>query len=55
MSKRTSSKDLDKRSGQSFAWDRRTKVFSVGAPGSYAQLRLVFAGEGALAEVELLS
>lgn len=48
-------KDLDKRSGQSFAWDRQTRVFSVATPGSYAHYRLVFAGEGTLAEVELLS
>ncbi|MFI8292791.1 GH92 family glycosyl hydrolase [Streptomyces sp. NPDC085614] len=47
--------DLDRRSGESFAWDRQTRVFSVAAPGSYAKYRLVAAGTGgALAEVELL-
>ncbi|MFF3248340.1 GH92 family glycosyl hydrolase [Streptomyces sp. NPDC002870] len=48
-------KDLDKRSGQSFAWDRQTRVFTVGAPGTYAKYRLVATGSGTLAEVELLS
>ncbi|MFJ9828738.1 GH92 family glycosyl hydrolase [Streptomyces sp. NPDC101160] len=44
--------DLDRRSGESFAWDRQTRVFTVAAPGSYARYRLVATGE--LAEVELL-
>ncbi|WP_374195147.1 GH92 family glycosyl hydrolase [Streptomyces sp. ISL-1] len=48
-------KDLDKRSGQSFAWDRQTRVFTVGTPGTYAKYRLVATGSGTLAEVELLS
>ncbi|MFG2869102.1 GH92 family glycosyl hydrolase [Streptomyces sp. NPDC048338] len=47
--------DLDRRSDESFAWDRQTRAFSVAAPGSYAKYRLVAAGTGgALAEVELL-
>ncbi|MEV7711945.1 GH92 family glycosyl hydrolase [Streptomyces sp. NPDC088270] len=51
----TAWKDLDKRSAESFAWDKQTRVFSVGRRGTYAHYRLVFAGEGTLAEVELLS
>lgn len=51
----TTWKDLDRRSAESFAWDRQTRVFSVREPGSYAHYRLVFAGEGTLAELELLS
>ncbi|MFF1832923.1 GH92 family glycosyl hydrolase [Streptomyces sp. NPDC058231] len=51
----TTWKDLDKRSGQSFAWDKQTRVFSVSNPGSYAHYRLVPAGDGSLAELELLS
>ncbi|CAL9628683.1 GH92 family glycosyl hydrolase [Streptomyces sp. enrichment culture] len=46
---------LDRRSGESFAWDRQTRAFSVKSPGSYAQYRLVLDGEHTLAEVELLS
>ncbi|MEU4493616.1 GH92 family glycosyl hydrolase [Streptomyces sp. NBC_00210] len=48
-------KDLDKRSGQSFAWDRQTRVFTVAAPGSYAKYRLVATSSATLAEVELIS
>ncbi|WP_142213167.1 GH92 family glycosyl hydrolase [Streptomyces sp. SLBN-118] len=51
----TTWKDLDKRSGQSFAWDRQTRAFTVGAPGSYAKYRLVATGPATLAEIELLS
>ncbi|MFI0976546.1 GH92 family glycosyl hydrolase [Streptomyces sp. NPDC021093] len=49
-------RDLDKRSGESFAWSRQTRVFTVAAPGTYAKYRLVAAGSGGgtLAEVELL-
>ncbi|MFI8965439.1 GH92 family glycosyl hydrolase [Streptomyces sp. NPDC053493] len=48
-------KDLDRREGESFAWARQTRVFTVAAPGSYARYRLVPAGPGGeLAEVELL-
>ncbi|MFI1936986.1 GH92 family glycosyl hydrolase [Streptomyces purpureus] len=48
-------RDLDRRTGETFAWDRQTRVFSVTAPGSYAKYRLVPAGAGSeLAEVELL-
>ena len=48
-------RDLDRRAGESFAWDRQTRVFSVAAPGTYAKYRLTRSGPGgALAEVELL-
>ncbi|WP_413761336.1 GH92 family glycosyl hydrolase [Streptomyces sp. MMBL 11-3] len=50
----TTWKDLDKRSGESFAWDRQTRAFSVPKPGTYAKYRLVLDGEATLAEVELL-
>ncbi|MHB9858352.1 GH92 family glycosyl hydrolase [Streptomyces sp. YIM S03343] len=46
---------LDKRSGESFTWDRQTRAFSVKTPGSYAKYRLVLDGESTLAEVELLA
>ncbi|MDQ1007684.1 putative alpha-1,2-mannosidase [Streptomyces sp. V4I23] len=46
--------DLDKRSGESFRWDRQTRVFTVERPGAYAHYRLVAADEASLAEVELL-
>ncbi|MFJ5262006.1 GH92 family glycosyl hydrolase [Streptomyces sp. NPDC088387] len=45
---------LDDRSGESFAWDRQTRAFSVDKSGSYTQYRLVLDGESTLAEVELL-
>ncbi|MEU6274103.1 GH92 family glycosyl hydrolase [Streptomyces populi] len=47
--------DLDKRSGESFPWDRQTRAFTVADPGSYARYRLVLDGESTLAEVELLA
>ncbi|MEU8826550.1 GH92 family glycosyl hydrolase [Streptomyces sp. NPDC048636] len=47
-------KDLDRRSDQSFAWDRQTRAFSIRAPGSYGHYRLVADGKATLAEVELL-
>ncbi|MFJ3659099.1 GH92 family glycosyl hydrolase [Streptomyces sp. NPDC090119] len=46
---------LDKRSGESFAWDRQTRAFSVATPGAYTKYRLVLDAESTLAEVELLS
>lgn len=45
---------LDRRSGESFTWDRQTRAFSVGSPASYERYRLVLDGEASLAEVELL-
>ncbi|MYX75029.1 GH92 family glycosyl hydrolase [Streptomyces sp. SID3915] len=48
-------KDLDKRSGQTFAWDKQTRAFSVAAPGSYAKYRLVSTEKATLAEIELIS
>ncbi len=50
----TTWRDLDKRSGQSFAWDKQTRAFTVAQPGSYAKYRLVATGSGTLAEVELI-
>ncbi|CAL9416114.1 hypothetical protein SUDANB105_01748 [Streptomyces sp. enrichment culture] len=46
---------LDERSAESFRWDRQTRAFSVRSPDAYAHYRLVFDGEPALAEVELLA
>ncbi|GAB2717678.1 GH92 family glycosyl hydrolase [Streptomyces bullii] len=46
---------LDRRSGESFRWDRQTRAFTVGAPGAYERYRLVLDGEATLAEVELLA
>lgn len=51
----TSWKDLDKRSGQTFAWDKQTRVFSVQAPKAYAKYRLVSTEAATLAEIELIS
>ncbi|MFI7405022.1 GH92 family glycosyl hydrolase [Streptomyces sp. NPDC049541] len=46
---------LDKRSGESFTWDRQTRAFTVGSPGTYGKYRLVLDGQAALSEVELLA
>ncbi|MCL8014208.1 GH92 family glycosyl hydrolase [Streptomyces sp. AS02] len=46
---------LDQRSGQSFAWDRQTRAFTVGSPGTYGKYRLVLDGEAVVSEVELLA
>ncbi|MEU8955261.1 GH92 family glycosyl hydrolase [Streptomyces sp. NPDC048518] len=46
---------LDRRSGESFAWDHQTRAFTVARPGTYAHYRLVPTGSATLAEVELLS
>ncbi|WP_240799270.1 GH92 family glycosyl hydrolase [Streptomyces sp. A0958] len=51
----TSWKDLDKRSGQTFAWDKQTRAFSVRAPKAYAKYRLVSTEAATLAEIELIS
>lgn len=51
----TSWKDLDKRSGETFAWDKQTRVFSVRAPEAYAKYRLVSTQAATLAEIELIS
>ncbi|MCI4140724.1 MULTISPECIES: GH92 family glycosyl hydrolase [Streptomyces] len=47
--------DLDRRTDESFRWDKQTRAFSVAAPKPYAHYRLVLTGEASLAEVELLS
>ncbi|MDT9695131.1 GH92 family glycosyl hydrolase [Streptomyces sp. P17] len=46
---------LDRRTGESFAWDRQTRAFSVGSPGTYERYRLVLDGEATVSEVELLA
>ncbi|WP_405590473.1 GH92 family glycosyl hydrolase [Streptomyces sp. NBC_01092] len=46
---------LDERSGQPFTWDRQTRAFSVGSPGTYGKYRLVLDGEAVVSEVELLA
>ncbi|MER6916421.1 GH92 family glycosyl hydrolase [Streptomyces sp. NPDC000594] len=48
-------RDLDRRSGESFTWDRQTRVFSIARPGAYERYRLVPAGTPVLAEIELIS
>ncbi|MCF3962066.1 GH92 family glycosyl hydrolase [Streptomyces fuscigenes] len=45
---------VDKRSGQSFTWDKQTRPFTVAHPGAYTHYRLVADHESTLAEVELL-
>lgn len=51
----TTWKTLDERSGESFAWDRQTRAFSIRVPKAYDHYRLVLDGTATLAEVELLS
>ncbi|GAA2729580.1 GH92 family glycosyl hydrolase [Streptomyces nogalater] len=51
----TTWRTLDHRSGETFAWDRQTRPFTIAAPGTYARYRLVLDGESTLAEVELLA
>ncbi|MGC0354886.1 putative alpha-1,2-mannosidase [Streptomyces sp. SAI-124] len=51
----TTWKTLDRRSGESFAWDRQTRAFSVRSAGTYGKYRLVLDGEAVVAEVELLA
>ncbi|WP_435797573.1 GH92 family glycosyl hydrolase [Streptomyces avermitilis] len=46
---------VDRRTDESFTWDRQTRVFSIAHPGRYAHYRLVPTTEATLAEVELLS
>ncbi|MFH8366640.1 GH92 family glycosyl hydrolase [Streptomyces sp. NPDC018031] len=47
-------RELDRRSGESFAWDRQTRVFSIARPATYRHYRLVPTGASRLAEIELL-
>ncbi|MFI8190102.1 GH92 family glycosyl hydrolase [Streptomyces sp. NPDC085946] len=51
----TAWRTLDRRSAESFAWDRQVRAFSVGSPGTYERYRLVLDGEATVAEVELLA
>ncbi|WP_374117604.1 GH92 family glycosyl hydrolase [Streptomyces sp. XM83C] len=48
-------RDLDRRTGESFRWDRQTRAFTVARPDSYRHYRLVLDGEHTLTEVELLA
>ncbi|MGX1971740.1 GH92 family glycosyl hydrolase [Streptomyces kronopolitis] len=45
---------LDRREGESFTWDRQTRVFGIARPGRYRHYRLLPDHGGTLAEVELL-
>ncbi|MGW3117029.1 GH92 family glycosyl hydrolase [Streptomyces sp. NPDC001107] len=51
----TTWRTLDKRSGESFTWDRQTRAFTVGSPGTYGKYRLVLDGEAVVSELELLA
>ncbi|MFV8182558.1 MULTISPECIES: GH92 family glycosyl hydrolase [unclassified Streptomyces] len=51
----TTWKTLDKRSGESFRWDKQTRAFSVKSPGTYGKYRLVLDGEAVVSEIELLA
>ncbi|MEU0255648.1 GH92 family glycosyl hydrolase [Streptomyces sp. NPDC006184] len=51
----TAWRTLDHRSGETFAWDRQTRAFTIAAPGTYTRYRLVLDGASDLAEVELLA
>ncbi len=51
----TTWKTLDRRSAESFAWDRQTRAFTVRSPGTYGKYRLVLDGEAVVSEVELLA
>jgi predicted alpha-1,2-mannosidase len=46
---------VDRRSGESFAWDRQTRPFTIASPGTYRKYRLVLDRASTLAEVELLA
>ncbi|WP_318200748.1 GH92 family glycosyl hydrolase [Streptomyces sp. SCL15-4] len=51
----TAWRTLDHRTGETFAWDRQTRAFTIAAPGTYTRYRLVLDGEATLAEVQLLA
>ncbi len=51
----TTWRTLDRRSGESFVWDRQTRAFTIASPGTYDRYRLVLDGTHTLAEVELLA
>lgn len=47
---------LDRRTDETFAWDRQTRVFGIGDPGAYTHYRLEpVGGPVSLAEIELLA
>ncbi|MEU4199834.1 GH92 family glycosyl hydrolase [Streptomyces sp. NPDC039022] len=45
---------VDRRTAESFTADRQTRVFTVGAPGTYTDYRLIPSSRARLAEVELI-
>lgn len=46
---------VDQREGESFEWDKQTRVFALSEPGDYQRYRLVpSGGGGTVAEIELL-
>lgn len=47
-------REVDRRRGESFRWDRQTRVFEVRDPGTYRQYRLVPARGATLSQIELL-
>ncbi|MEV5079657.1 GH92 family glycosyl hydrolase [Streptomyces sp. NPDC056159] len=51
----TTWKTVDQRSGESFAWGKQTRPFTIAAPGTYQKYRLVLDDASTLAEVELLA
>ncbi|MGW4825100.1 GH92 family glycosyl hydrolase [Streptomyces sp. NPDC004227] len=51
----TTWKTVDQRSGESFAWGKQTRPFTIAAPGAYQKYRLVLDDASTLAEVELLA
>jgi len=46
---------LDRRTSETFTWDRQTRAFSIPHPSSYAHYHLDLDRESTLAEVELLA
>ncbi|RII17735.1 Glycosyl hydrolase family 92 [Streptomyces sp. YIM 130001] len=47
-------KTIDRRSGESFAWDHQTRAFTIDDPGKYKHYRLVPKKATKLAEIELI-
>ncbi|MFI9226941.1 GH92 family glycosyl hydrolase [Streptomyces rimosus] len=45
---------LDRRTHETFNWDRQTRIFTVKSPGSYQRYRLTPANPASLAEFELI-
>ncbi|MFF4794121.1 GH92 family glycosyl hydrolase [Streptomyces sp. NPDC001276] len=51
----TTWKTVDQRSGESFAWGKQTRPFTIAAPGAYQKYHLVLDDASTLTEVELLA